>query len=66
MTTVCRETFKFWQYCEYLSHSKGNGTGYWYASIRGEKANGILEVFERKCPKEGFTIGLEELANMLQ
>lgn len=31
-----------------------------------KKANGILEVFERKCPKEGFTIGLEELANMLQ
>ena len=31
-----------------------------------KKANGILEVFERKCPKEGFTIELEELANMLQ
>lgn len=31
-----------------------------------KKANGILEVFERKCPKEGFAIGLEELANMLQ
>ena len=31
-----------------------------------EKANSILEIFERKCPKEGFTIGLEELANMLQ
>ena len=31
-----------------------------------EKANKILEEFERKCPKEGFTIGLEELANLLQ
>ena len=31
-----------------------------------EKANSILEIFERKCSKEGFTIGLEELANMLQ
>lgn len=31
-----------------------------------KKANGILEIFERKCPKEGFTIGLEELANLLQ
>lgn len=31
-----------------------------------KKANSILEIFERKCPKEGFTIGLEELANMLQ
>ena len=31
-----------------------------------EKANSILEIFERKCPKEGFTIGLEELANLLQ
>lgn len=31
-----------------------------------KKANGILEVFERKCSKEGFTIGFEELANMLQ
>lgn len=30
------------------------------------KANDILEVFERKCPKEGFTFGLEELANLLQ
>lgn len=31
-----------------------------------KKANDILEVFERKCPKDGFTIGLEELANMLE
>ena len=31
-----------------------------------KKANSILEIFERKCPKEGFAIGLEELANMLQ
>lgn len=31
-----------------------------------EEANTILEVFERKCPKDGFTIGLEELANMLE
>lgn len=31
-----------------------------------KKANGILEIFERKCPKEGFAIGLEELTNMLQ
>lgn len=31
-----------------------------------ERANSVLEIFERKCPKEGFTIGLEELANLLQ
>lgn len=30
-----------------------------------KKANDILEIFERKCPKEGFALGLEELANML-
>lgn len=31
-----------------------------------KKANSILEIFERKCPKEGFAIGLEELSDMLQ
>ena len=31
-----------------------------------EKVADILGEFERKCPKEGFAIGLEELANMLQ
>ena len=31
-----------------------------------KKANGILEIFKRKCPKEGFVIGLEELAKMLE
>ena len=31
-----------------------------------EKANNILEAFERKCPKDDAVVGLEELANMLQ
>ena len=31
-----------------------------------EKANNILEAFERKCPKDDTVVGLEELANMLE
>lgn len=31
-----------------------------------ERANSILEVFERKCPKDNHMMGLEELAKVLE
>lgn len=50
----------------YLIHKKDLDRNTNLLMSEVDKANDILEVFERKCPKEGFVIGLEELANMLQ
>lgn len=49
----------------YLIHKKDLDQNTNLLMSEVDKANDILEVFERKCPKEGFVIGLEELANML-
>lgn len=50
----------------YLIHKKDLDQNTNLLMSEVDKANDILEVFERKCPKEGFVIGLEELANLLQ
>lgn len=50
----------------YLVHKKDLDQNTDLLRSEVDKANDILEVFERKCQKDATVVGLEELANLLQ